>query len=52
MIGNATNSPDWNEKLVLNEDYLHIVQNQVLILFEILDFTVPKSSQFKQDLTY
>lgn len=31
-------TPQWDEEVVLNEDYLHIVQENVMVMFEILDF--------------
>jgi jouberin len=38
MLQNETKTPFWNQKIVLNEKYFHIVDPNVIIFFEILDF--------------
>ncbi|KAI8922779.1 hypothetical protein BC831DRAFT_506419 [Entophlyctis helioformis] len=37
LIGNRTQTPQWNDSLVFNEDYLHIITPGTMILFEVLD---------------
>lgn len=31
--------PNWNEKIVLTEPYIHIITESTVILFELVDFT-------------
>jgi hypothetical protein len=43
---NATRTPVWNESIVLNEEFLHICRENVVIIFQVLDFaTVSKLSK-------
>ncbi len=42
MSANQTKSPVWEEELILNEDYLHIMSPYTLVTFEILDFMTSK----------
>ncbi|KAI8898327.1 WD40-repeat-containing domain protein [Globomyces pollinis-pini] len=43
LAENSTKSPHWGQELTYNEDYLHIVQPDVLVLFEVLDFLTTSS---------
>ncbi|KAJ3261547.1 Jouberin [Boothiomyces macroporosus] len=38
LVLNSTKAPHWNQSILLNELYLHLVKPDVLILFEILDY--------------
>lgn len=31
--------PNWNEKLVINEQFKHIITESTVILFELIDYT-------------
>lgn len=43
---NNTKTPIWNDKIIVNEEYLHIVSRDIIVIFEILDFvTVVKKSK-------
>jgi jouberin len=33
----ATKEPIWNETILFNESYLHLLQPAVIVLFEIID---------------
>nr|KAJ3419063.1 Jouberin [Polyrhizophydium stewartii] len=37
LFSKQTRTPAWNESILLNEDYLHIVKPGTLVLFEVLD---------------
>jgi hypothetical protein len=37
LKANATKIPQWNDTILLNEHYLHLLQPTTLVLFEILD---------------
>ncbi|KAJ3377505.1 Jouberin [Lobulomyces angularis] len=51
---NMTLTPKWEEELVFNDEYLHVVKEDVLIFFEILDFltTNPKKVSNEVDGWY
>eukprot|EP01135_Chromosphaera_perkinsii_P010019 Nk52_evm54s1992 gene=Nk52_evmTU54s1992 len=40
-------TPIWNETILINEDYLHLVDEDTLVLFEVLDFVGTKSELAK-----
>lgn len=38
LEGNVSRCPVWDEELVLNEEYLHLLKDNVIVFFEVLDF--------------
>ncbi|KAJ3274488.1 Jouberin [Terramyces sp. JEL0728] len=38
LVLNSTKAPHWNQTILLNELYLHLLKKDVLVLFEILDY--------------
>lgn len=48
FIKNFSLTPRWEESLVFNEEYLHVVKEDVIVFFEVLDFVTTNKKMRKR----
>lgn len=47
LSSSLTGCPHWDQEIIFNEKYLHVVQSDVVIMFEILDFVTSSTAMKK-----